>query len=230
MNTILMIDDDVKYMKAIYDFLTKRNFIVYCATSFANAFPYRKEVIDCVILDIKISEDENGYDICKKIKSELNIPIIFLSNYDEDDDRIQGFLSGADDFIGKPCNLEELNMRIKKRMNPTIRTKNGKNIRSGKLLIDMFQHRAYYQDEVIPLTDAEFNILYFLAAHEHLVFSQYEIFDQIWKEPIVNSAHTVQVHISSTRKKLNTICPDHEYIQTVWGKGYQFVGIKDETV
>lgn len=228
MNTILMIDDDIQYMNTIRDYLTKQDFIVYCANSFKTALPYMKESIDCVILDIKLQDNENGYEICQKIKSEINIPIIFLSNYAQDDNRIHGFLSGADDFLGKPCNLEELRIRILKRIHPTIKLKQKEQIRFGDLWIDAIRHKAFYKDELILLTDAEFNILYFLATHEHMVFSQYEIYDHLWKEPVISNAHTVQVHISSTRKKLNKICPNHEYIQTVWGKGYQFIGIHEK--
>lgn len=228
MNTILMIDDDIQYMNMIREDLMKKGFIVYCANSFKTALPYMKKSIDCIILDIKLQDDEDGYEICQKIKREINIPIIFLSNYAQDDHRIQGFLSGADDFLGKPCNLEELRIRILKRIHPTVKLKREDQVHSGKLFIDAMRHKAYYNDELILLTDAEFNILYFLATHEHTVFSQYEIYDHLWKEPVISSAHTVQVHISSARKKLNKICPYHEYIQTVWGKGYQFIGIHEE--
>ena len=155
MNTILMIDDDIQYMNTIRDYLTKQDFIVYCANSFKTALPYMKESIDCVILDIKLQDNENGYEICQKIKSEINIPIIFLSNYAQDDNRIHGFLSGADDFLGKPCNLEELRIRILKRIHPTIKLKQKEQIRFGDLWIDAIRHKAFYKDELILLTDAE---------------------------------------------------------------------------
>ena len=181
-----------------------------------------EQQIDCIVLDISLPE-ESGFDICRKVKEVGDIPIIFLSSHTEEASRVNGFLTGGDDYMTKPYSLQELELRVKARIRqyqdgalqelrfPPIRIcENSRTVRLDE------------EETAIALTAAEFNILAFLAKHAGQVFSTADIYEKVWNQPDLGDAHTVQVHLASVRKKLNSLREEHKYIETVWGKGYKF--------
>lgn len=229
MYTLLVVDDDYSFLAMIQKYFTKKNYQVYCAKSYEEMkVCLLKNHIDCILLDVKLQET-NGYSICSELKKEYSIPIIFISNFGTEDDRVKGFIAGGDDYICKPVHMQELAYRIERRIHPSIQN-NSKKVEDSVLHIDSFTRKVILCKTVIPLTDAEFDILWFLSQHEQKIYSHFDIFNMVWKElALKNDAHTVQVHVSALRKKLNAIYDKHEYIQTVWGKGYRFVWLQDET-
>lgn len=224
MYNLLVIDDDTSILEVVKIYFTAQGFCVSTAESAKRGLAMIDTLpVDCVLLDIALP-DMDGFEACNAIKEKRNIPIIFLSNYGEEERRIGGFMAGGDDYLVKPFSLKELELRVYARIRQGMDgIKKGALLEFGKLVINESARSVSYDDEKITLTAAEFDILYFLATHMNQVFSQKDIYENIWKLPDLGNAHTVQVHVAQIRRKLNTINKEHAYIETVWGKGYKFV-------
>lgn len=223
MFNILLVDDDKILAKVHKIYFEDCGFNILTVENGINALKViEQKSIDCIILDISLP-DINGFDLCKRIKAIVDVPIIFLSNYGEEEKRISGFLSGGDDYLVKPHSIRELELRIRAKIeNP--REKNMKrHVRCfGDLRIDAMIRKVSFGEKSIILTAAEFDVLWFLTEHANEVFSAEEIYENVWKMPDLGDAHTVQVHIAKMRKKLNSLSGEHLFIQTIWGKGYAF--------
>ncbi|CAK7045721.1 MAG: Transcriptional regulatory protein SrrA [Eubacterium sp.] len=224
MYNLLIVDDDASILEVTRIYFTGRGYKVYAAQNGKECLKTAAHMpLDCIVLDVALP-DMDGFEVCEAVKKNNNVPILFVSNYAEEDKRINGFVSGGDDYVIKPFSLRELELRICAR----IRQQEGKASRGealnfGRLSINEAARSVAYEDKTISLTAAEFDILFFLANHENQVFSQKDIFERVWKLPDLGNAHTVQVHVAQIRRKLNSFSEEHQYIQTVWGKGYKFV-------
>lgn len=224
MYNLLVVDDDVDILNINQIYFSNIGFNVYTAETAKSAMKIVDNIVlDCIILDISLP-DLDGYKICNAIKEKVNIPIIFLSNYEREEERVQGFLSGGDDYITKPYSLKELELRIYARMRQYKDITSIPNVlKFSSLVINVNSRKVTFDKKSIDLTTMEFEILLFLAENKEQVFSKIEIYNQVWKMPDVGDQHTVQVHIAQMRKKINSLSREHQYIQTVWGKGYRFV-------
>lgn len=224
MYNILIVDDDATMLEALQIYFTGAGYTVYTAQNAQTCLCAVKQTpLDCIVLDVALP-DLDGFEVCEAIKKNTNLPIIFVSNYAEEDKRISGFVSGGDDYVTKPFSLKELELRICARIRQREeRPEGSKRLDFGALSINEAARSVSYEEENITLTAAEFDILFFLANHENQVFSQRDIFKRVWKLPDLGNAHTVQVHVAQIRRKLNAFSKEHQYIQTVWGKGYKFV-------
>ena len=212
MSKILIIDDDKDVLIAAEQYLQKNNEDVFTATGGSKGLRVLKqETIDCIVLDVLL-KGESGFDLCRKIRS-------FSS-----EDLKNGFLMGADDYITKPFSLEELYLRIQARIRQYYQIPSRQKILNFfPLRINLDARTIQIQDNRVPLTMSEFDILVLLAQTPEHVYTISEIYQRVWKMPDMNSTHTVQVHIANLRKKLEEAWGDHMFIQTVWGKGYKFV-------
>ena len=167
----------------------------------------------------------DGIEVCRKVREKLSIPILMLSAKSEDIDKIQGIMTGADDYMTKPFNPLELTVRVKALLrrayyfNNTVDTENVINIES--LTIDKNKHRVTVDDKEITLTSREFDILYLLATNRGVVFSTEDIFKKLWKEKYYQSNNTVMVHMSRIREKIEKYMNGTKIIHTVWGVGYK---------
>ena len=227
MYNLLIVDDDASILEVTRIYFTSRGYKVYTAQNAGECLKTSEHMpLDCIVLDVALP-DMDGFEVCEEVKKKTNVPIIFVSNYAEEDKRINGFVSGGDDYVIKPFSLRELELRICARIRQQEgKTKCGETLDFGKLNINKAARSVAYKEDMISLTAAEFDILFFLANHESQVFSQKDIFERVWKLPDLGNAHTVQVHVAQIRRKLNSFSEDHQYIQTVWGKGYKFVADK----
>lgn len=227
MYNLLIVDDDASILEVIRIYFTGRGYKLYTAQNAEECLKTAEHMpLDCIVLDVALP-DMDGFEVCEAVKKRTNVPIIFVSNYAEEDKRISGFVSGGDDYVIKPFSLRELELRICARIrHQEGNTKCGEPLNFGKLSIDEAARSVAYKEDMISLTAAEFDILFFLANHENQVFSQKDIFESVWKLPDLGNAHTVQVHVAQIRRKLNSFSEEHQYIQTVWGKGYKFVADK----
>ena len=169
----------------------------------------------------------NGIEVCKKIRETKNIPILMLSAKSEDMDKIQGLMTGADDYMTKPFNPLEFTVRVKALLRRSYYLNNNSSseesdlINVGSLTIDKTRHRVVAAGEEISLTAREFDILYLMASNKGRVFSSEEIFEKVWKEKYFQSNNTVMVHISRLRDKLDKCLNGEKIIHTVWGVGYK---------
>lgn len=222
MNKILMVDDD----KAILDnnriFFESMGYEVVCAQTAEEA----EQIIltaslDCVILDVDLP-DGNGFALCEKIRQHTGIPILFLSGYTQEQNRIRGFSIGGDDYICKPYSLKELELRVRARIRAGRAAEPPETLQYGSLIINPSKRSVSYGELTEDFSTYEFDALYFLARHPGEVFTYEQIFDSVWKSPLNKGLKSLQVIIGRIRKKLLALCPNHDYIQTVRRKGYFF--------
>ncbi|HBG0318124.1 TPA: response regulator transcription factor, partial [Clostridioides difficile] len=219
-----VVDDDVDILNINQIYFSNIGFNVYTSETAKDAMDIVESIVlDCIILDISLP-DIDGYKMCNDIKEKVNIPIIFLSNYEHEEEKVRGFLAGGDDYITKPYSLKELELRIYACMRQYKNITSVPNVlKFSALVINVNSRKVTFDGESIDLTTMEFEILLFLAENKEQVFSKIEIYNQVWKMPDIGDQHTVQVHIAQMRKKINSLSREHQYIQTVWGKGYKFV-------
>lgn len=224
MYNILVIDDDEDILAVNKIYFTKQGFNVILVSTAHEGIRYIESLrFDCIVLDINLP-DIDGFEVCTIAKNNRDVPVIFVSNYLEEEKRINGFLSGGDDYLTKPYSLKELELRILARIKSYDRFRNiDETLNIGTITINSNSRSVLYKGNKVDFTGREFDILYFLAKNPKRVFSITEIYDNVWRMPNLGDAHTVQVHLTQVRKKMNSLKETHKYIETVWGKGYRFI-------
>ncbi|GAA0103099.1 response regulator transcription factor [Paraclostridium bifermentans] len=222
---ILVVDDDDEIRNLLKICLTNEGFNVVKAFDGEDALNIlEKESIQLIILDVMMPK-LNGMEVCSIIRRNLNIPILMLSAKSEDMDKIQGIMTGADDYLTKPFNSLELVVRVKALLRRAYYFNNASSsdniINIDTLTIDKNQHRVTINEEEVPLTSREFDILYLLAVNRGSVLSSEDIFRKVWKEDYFQSNNTVMVHMSRIRDKIEKYTNGQKVIHTVWGVGYK---------
>lgn len=223
MYKLLFVDDDANLLKINRVYFGSRGYQVFTATSAQRAKEYlESQAFDCVILDI-LMPGPNGYALCRSIKSQTDVPVIFLTSLTEKDFLYRGFDLGADDYVTKPYELRELEARVRARINQNLRLgRPEKLLDFSPLTIDADGRRAAVNGKPLALTAYEFDILLLLARSPGRVFSLEEIYREVWRMPDLQNAQTVRVHLARMRHKLEAACPERCYIELVWGKGFRF--------
>ena len=182
--------------------------------------------VDLIILDLMLP-GMDGYDICKKVREEKNIPIIMVSAEKDDIDKIRGLGLGADDYMTKPFSPSELVARVKAHLSRYERLI-GSNQKSNDIVeirgikIDKTARRVYINGEEKIFTTKEFDLLTFLAENPNHVFTKDELFREIWDMDSIGDIATVTVHIKKIREKIEFDTSKPQYIETIWGVGYRF--------
>ncbi len=222
---ILVVDDEKEIRNLLDIYLSNEGYKVVKASDGEEALNIlESDNIQLIVLDIMMPKMD-GIEVCRKVREKLSIPILMLSAKSEDMDKIQGIMTGADDYMTKPFNPLELTVRVKALLrrayyfNNTVDTENVINIES--LTIDKNKHRVTVDDKEITLTSREFDILYLLATNRGVVFSTEDIFKKLWKEKYYQSNNTVMVHMSRIREKIEKYMNGTKIIHTVWGVGYK---------
>ena len=181
---------------------------------------------DLVILDLMLPGID-GFEVCKKIREEKNIPIIMVSAKKDDIDKIRGLGLGADDYMTKPFSPSELVARVKAHMARYERLV-GSNQKTNDIIeirglkIDKTARRVYLNGEEKTFTTKEFDLLTFLAENPNHVYSKEELFREIWDMDSIGDIATVTVHIKKIREKIEFDTSKPQYIETIWGVGYRF--------
>ena len=224
-SNILVVDDEKAIRDLIEINLRNEGYNVFKASCGKEAIKIQEEIkIHLMILDIMMP-DMDGLEVCRKIRENSNIPILMLSAKSENIDKIQGILTGADDYMTKPFDSLELSVRVKALLRRAYYfNANGNNeevIEVGDIIINKNTHNVKIDDKEIVLTAREFEILYLLASNKGRVFSSEEIFEKVWKEKYYQSNNTVMVHVSRLRDKLHRYTNGEKIIHTVWGVGYK---------
>lgn len=226
MPTLLLIDDDKEVLTINSKFFRQLNYEVKAVPNAQSALTLLKDFSpDCIVMDVMMP-GMDGFRACPKIKELCSAPIIFLTGKDAEDDKIQGLLLGADDYMVKPYSLRELEVRIQ------VLIRRYQNVPAGNksnlleyppLRLDLNKHKAYYQEEELPLSNKEYDLLHLLAASPNHVFTFEEIGNAIWNSYLESDRKTIMVTASRLRKKLDGYPGLSRFIETVWSKGYQFV-------
>ena len=224
---ILIIEDEPSIAELEKDYLELSDFEVEIEgrgdSGLARAL---NEDFDIILLDLMLP-DLNGFEICKKIREEKDIPILMISAKKDDIDKIRGLGFGADDYITKPFSPSELVARVKAhlaRYDRLMSTNARKNeiIEIRGLRIDKTARRVYLNGEEKIFTTKEFDLLTFLASNPNVVFSKEELFSEIWDMESFGDIATVTVHIKKIREKIEHNTSKPQYIETIWGVGYRF--------
>ena len=225
MHNILVVDDDKEIVKAIEIYLERENYQILKAYDGEEALKQLQEnEIHLILLDIMMPK-KDGIETLTDIRKEKNIPIILLSAKSEDIDKIHGLNKGADDYITKPFNPEELIARV----NAVLRryTNFGENkekkgiIKNGGLVIDDDLKQVSIDGKKIKLTPTEYNILKFLTENKGKVFSIEEIYQNVWKDEYYAADNVIAVHIRHIREKIEINPKEPRYLKVIWGVGYK---------
>ena len=169
----------------------------------------------------------DGFEVCKKIRLEKNVPIIMVSAKKEDIDKIRGLGLGADDYMTKPFSPSELVARVKAHLSRYDRLvgthlKQNDMVEIRGLKIDKTARRVYLSGEEKIFTTKEFDLLTFLAENPNHVYTKEELFRNIWDMESIGDIATVTVHIKKIREKIELDTSNPQYIETIWGVGYRF--------
>ena len=226
MKRILIIEDDLAIAEIERDFLQIEGFEVVIATDGLDGYKKAKEKkYDLILLDLMLP-NMNGYDICRNIRDEVEVPIIMVTAKGEDTDKVRGLGLGADDYISKPFSPTELVARVKANLAQydrlKSRGKNAEELSAGPILLNLSTRRVYVHGTEIELKHKEYELLTFLISHPDMVFSKEHLYEQIWGMDALGDLKTIAVNISRLRERIEKDPQNPKHIQTVWGAGYRF--------
>lgn len=226
MSIILLIDDDKEVLEINKKYLEREGLEVHAFANPARGLQYvQAKPVDCVVLDVMMP-GMDGYEFCSKLRTFSSIPVIFLTGKGSEDDRINGLMTGADDYIVKPYSLRELKVRIDvilRRSTPKKNPESDNILTFGKLAIDKLSHKAVYIGEDLGLANREYEVLLFLASHpnEEITFEQ--LGTALFGSYMESDRRSVMVNVSRLRKKMTLDFELENMIETVWSKGYKFI-------
>lgn len=223
--TVLIVDDDEKLVQLLKIYFEKEGFITYTAGDGLDAIiAVRERKPDIMVLDLMLP-GVDGWEVCRRIRRDNEVPIIMLTARDEESDRLVGLEIGADDYVTKPFSPKEVVARAKVILRRTHKEVIRKEpIRAGGLIIDLERHQVMSGSQVIELTPTEFRILEILAGHADKVFSRLQLVEQTQGYTFEGYERTIDAHIKNLRRKLEPNPKEPRYIETVYGIGYKFVG------
>lgn len=180
---------------------------------------------DLILLDLMLP-GRSGYEVCRRIRDQLDVPILMVTARTESVDKIRGLGLGADDYIGKPFDPAELVARVKSHLSRYQRLTGGRGeddgaIQVGDLRILPQSWKVFKGEQEIKMPNREFALLKFLAENPNIVFSKERLFETIWGYDYVGDSATVTVHVGRIRDKIEDDPAHPKIIETVWGAGYR---------
>ena len=225
---ILIVEDEMSIAELERDYLEANGYEVDIACESVGALKrLGNTTYALVLLDIMLP-GMNGFELCRKIRENSDIPILLVSAKKEDIDKIRGLRLGADDYIVKPFSPSELVARVHahiaryERLTAKEQTKENAVIKIGKMKIDISARRVFVNKKEIVLTNKEFDLLLYLSSNPNIAFSKNDLFSRIWGLDAMGETSTVTVHINRIREKIEDDSANPQYIETVWGVGYRF--------
>lgn len=223
--TVMIVEDEDSIREFTMKFLLKQNFNVVPAKNGEEALKLLNDVEpDLILLDIEMP-GMNGFTVCREIRKKLTIPIIFLTVRRDTMDKVKCFELGGDDYVTKPFDFEELHARIKANIRRYYSSNQEERniIKTNDLEINLDNYTCFLKGAEIELSTKEMELLLLLAKNPNQVWSQEQIYDNIWSLDATGNVDTVKVHISHLRRKLEADHRKPKYIKTVRGFGYMFV-------
>lgn len=227
---ILIVDDEERIRKLLNMYLVREGYEITEAEDGAEALELAlKNDYNCILLDLMMPEMD-GIEVAKRLRREKSTPIIMLTAKGEENNRVEGFEVGADDYIVKPFSPREVVLRVKAILRRSSETTFIKQETTAKdiivyehLVIDNDAHRVLADDKKVNLTPKEYELLLFLAKSPDKVFDREELLKEVWNYDFYGDLRTVDTHVKRLREKLNKVSPEaSRMIHTVWGIGYKF--------
>lgn len=218
---ILLADDDNALTQMLCNYFQLKDYEIITASNGIEAIEKAKEAPDVILLDINMPQMD-GLEVCRQLRDKISCPIIFLTAKVEEQDRVNGLMSGGDDYILKPFSLKELEARIIAHLKREERHKlqSQYRFRAG-LMIDYPAQKVTVNGEIIDLTKTEYEILEFLSMHPGQVFDRERIYERVCGYDAQGDSRVITELIRRIRNKLAAQTQE-EYIETVWGVGYQW--------
>ena len=230
---ILIVDDDRNIAELLVLYFSKEFFDTRISSDGLEAVKDFEEFKpDIVLLDLMLPGID-GYEVCKKIRTTSNTPIIIMSAKGETFDKVLGLELGADDYVMKPIDAKEMVARVKAVLRRTANQAavseekvavadeaKGESVSYKDLFVSLTNYTVVYKDRTLSLPPKELELLYYLAVHPNQVFTREQLLDDVWGYDYVGDTRTVDVHIKRLREKIKD--GDDWSLSTVWGKGYKF--------
>lgn len=228
---ILIVEDEPNIIEIIQAYLEKNGYSVYIAENGRTALHmFDNLALDLIILDLALP-DISGEEVCRTIRRTSHVPILMLTAKSSEDDKVNGLLIGADDYLTKPFSPRELVARIISLLRRSQGMGNDKTTLSflkNDLVINLETREVVKENELVTLTPIEFSLLVTLAQHPKRVYSRAELINQVQGYAFDGYERTVDVHIKNLRQKIKDDPKRPEYISTVFGIGYKFLVSADE--
>ena len=221
---ILIADDDLELVKMLRTFFELRKYLVITAADGRETLKKVEIGPDIILLDINMPRID-GIEVCRRIRDKVSCPILFLTARVDEQDRVNGLMSGGDDYITKPFSIDELGVRVMAHLR---REKRGRQSKKESEETKGFRIRydersVRFDGEEIRLTKTEFDILEFLSMHPRQVFSKEQIYEAVRGLEGNGDNSIVTEHIRRLRGKIAQKTKE-DYIETVWGVGYKWIG------
>ena len=222
-NKILLVDDEKGIVSMMKNYFEMSGYQVYSAFDGKDALEKVTCQPDIILLDINMPEMD-GISVCQHIREHVSCPILFLTARIESKDKIMGFQVGADDYIVKPFDIEELGARVEAHLRREQRKQEQSVVRFfDELAIDYLKREVTVTGNPVTLSKKEFEIVELLSMNAGQVFDRERIYEAVWGLDGDGSSDTIMEHIRKIRVKLSTYTK-HSYIDTVWGVGYKWNG------
>ncbi len=217
---VLMVDDESRMRKLVSDFLTRKGYQVIEAGDGEEALDkfYEDKDISLIILDVMMPK-LNGWDTCKEIRRNSNVPIIMLTAKSDEASELNGFDCGADEYISKPFSPKILTARVDALIRRSYSIDGSEIIDVGGIIINKAAHIVKIDDEEIELSFKEFELLTYFVDNKGIALSREKILNNVWNYDYFGDARTIDTHVKKLRKKLGS---KGDYIKTIWGMGYKF--------
>ena len=221
MQQLLIIEDDRSIAEGIHDILEMAGYGSRIAENALSATKLLKEEkTDLIFMDVHLGK-ENGYELCREIRRNMDIPVIFLTACNSEMELIRGFQAGGDDYVTKPFRVQELLLRIQAVLRRAGKEA-GSVTTSGELVCDRNSCQVKKNGKLLDMTLTEWRLADALISHAPDTLSREELLYLVWdKDALFVEANTLNVNISRLREKLGT-CDGHEYIETIRGTGYRW--------
>ena len=227
---ILVVDDEETIVAVIEAYLKNAGYNVFTAYDGKEAINiFNNENINLIILDLMLP-DISGEEVCKIIKNEKDVPIIMLTAKINEDDILNGFNLGADDYVVKPFSVKQLIARVSAvlRRIKDLSSSPILSFNNGDLIINLESHEVKKNNKLITLTRSEYNILLTLSENIKRVFTRNELIDRVMGEDVDVFDRIIDSHIKNLRSKIEYDSKSPKYILTIYGVGYKFGGNKDD--
>ena len=221
---ILFADDDREILRIYKAFMEKKGYSVFTCEDGAGALDFLAEnKADCIVLDVMMP-GQDGFELLPKIRERSDAPVLFLSGKTGTSDRIRGLSLGADDYITKPCSLEELSLRIELNIRKNDAAERQNLLEYPPLWIDLTDRKVRYGEEEIVLSNREYELLVLFARNPEIILTFEQIGTAMNGAYLSVDRQNVMTAVSRLRKKMKMYAKTPDLIETVWGEGYRFRG------